>query len=215
MHQSLQGLYVITDQAGLEAGDFLQRVQAALAGGARLLQYRSKNGDDATKRRQARALVQLCSNYQVPVIINDQVQLARETGAAGVHLGRDDTDIANARALLGSSAIIGVSCYNEFARATAAAAAGADYVAFGSFYPSATKPNAVRAHLDLLRLAKRKLSIPIAAIGGITPENGADLIAAGADMLAVIDAVLGQPEPMRAAQRFAALFASGSQAVPK
>ena len=207
----MQGLYVITDQTGLRAANFLQRVEAALLGGARFVQYRNKNGDDDTRRLQASALVRFCSGYDVPVIINDYTQLAHETGAAGVHLGRDDTDVAAARALLGQSAIIGVSCYNELDRALRAQAAGADYVAFGSFYPSVTKPHAVRAHLDLLRLAKNKLHIPIAAIGGITPENGAALIAAGADILAVIDAVFGQTDPMRAAQGFVKLFASESR----
>ncbi|HLQ26711.1 MAG TPA: thiamine phosphate synthase [Acidiferrobacterales bacterium] len=202
----MQGLYLITDQAGLRAANFLQRVEAAFLGGARFLQYRNKNDNDNARRQQAGALVQLCSRYDVPVIINDDVQLAHETGAAGVHLGRDDADIAEARALLGTPAIIGVSCYNELNRALAAEAVGANYVAFGSFYPSATKPYALRAHVDLLRLAKKKLHIPIAAIGGITPENGAILIAAGADMLAVIDAVFGQADPMRAAQAFAKLF---------
>ncbi len=206
--KSLRGLYVITDQAGLRAADFLPRVEAAIRGGARMVQYRNKDADDDNSKRQASALVQLCSDYNVPVIINDAIPWAKDTGAAGVHLGRDDISIAQARARLGDSAIIGVSCYNQLDRALTAAAAGADYVAFGSFYPSKTKPHAVPAPLDLLRLAKKKLPIPIAAIGGITPENGAALLAAGADMLAVIDAVLGQADPEQAAQGFAKLFTS-------
>jgi thiamine-phosphate pyrophosphorylase len=139
-------------------------------------------------------------------IINDDVTLAKETQADGVHLGREDAAIAQARKQLGSRAIIGVSCYNELARAEQAAAQGADYVAFGRFFPSRTKPQAVPASLDLLREAKKKLHIPVVAIGGITPENGASLIAAGANALAVIEGVFGQADVRAAAERYASLF---------
>jgi thiamine-phosphate pyrophosphorylase len=148
----------------------------------------------------------VCRQHGVLFIINDDVTLAKETRADGVHLGREDVPLAEARKLLGTRAIIGVSCYNELARAQAAQKQGADYVAFGRFFPSRTKPQAVQANLDLLREAKRKLHIPVVAIGGITPENGASLIAAGADALAVIEGVFGQADVRAAAERYARLF---------
>ena len=127
-------------------------------------------------------------------------------GAAGVHLGRDDANISTARAALGEDAVIGLSCYNQLQRALAAQAAGADYVAFGSFFASRTKPQAVPATLELLHTARAALQIPIVAIGGITTENGATLIEAGADALAVIDAVFNQADIRSSAERFARLF---------
>jgi thiamine-phosphate pyrophosphorylase len=141
----------------------------------------------------------------VTFIINDDVALAAAIGADGVHLGRDDGDIAAARQQL-RHGIVGLSCYNEWPLAKAAAAAGADYVAFGAFFPSTTKPNAARAAPDLLKRSRQELDIPVVAIGGITPENGRDLIAAGADMLAVVQGVFGQPDIQAAARRYAALF---------
>lgn len=202
----IRGLYAITDAGGLARGDYLERAEQALRGGARMLQYRSKGSDAARRREQARALAALCARYDVPLIVNDDPVLAAETGAAGVHLGRDDTAVAHARTLLGPAAIIGVSCYDELARAQTAAAAGASYVAFGSFFLSLTKPGVVRASLGLLAQARATLPVPIVAIGGITPENGAALVAAGADALAVIEGVFGQPDIAAAARAYAALF---------
>lgn len=202
----LRGLYAITSAELLAAPDWLARAEAALRGGARALQYRAKDIGPARQREQARGLATLCAHFDVPLIINDDPQLACDSGAAGVHLGRDDADIAAARALLGDAAIIGVSCYNELAHAQRAQAQDADYVAFGSFHPSPTKPGAVRAELALLRAAQHSLRVPVVAIGGITPENGAALISAGADMLAAIEGVFGQPDIEAAARRYAALF---------
>ena len=202
----LHGLYAITDAILCRATGLEAAVAAALAGGARLVQYRDK-GEDADRRlREARALLRLCRARGVPLIVNDDPELARRAGADGVHLGRGDPDPGRARALLGPAAIIGVSCYDDLDRAREAAAAGVDYLAFGRFFPSATKPDAVPASLDLLRQARRELDLPLVAIGGITPENGALPIAAGADMLAAVEAVFGQPDPGAAAQRFARLF---------
>ena len=144
-------------------------------------------------------------------IVNDDITLAKQTKASGVHLGREDASVADAREQLGPQAIIGVSCYNELTRAETAQAQGADYIAFGRFFPSRTKPQAVQANPDLLREAKKKLHIPVVAIGGITPENGAALIAAGADALAVIEGVFGQPDIRAAAERYARLFKNGRQ----
>lgn len=203
---SLRGLYVITD-AALAVRDGLEvQVAAALRGGAVLVQYRDKGEDAVRRREQALALQALCTAASAPLIINDDVPLAAEIGAAGVHLGRDDAGIVEARRLLGGAALIGVSCYNDFGRALAAQRAGADYVAFGSFFPSPTKPGAVRADLELLARARRELALPVVAIGGITPENGRLLVQAGADMLAVIHGVFAQPDVEAACRRYTELF---------
>lgn len=159
-----------------------------------------------TRLRQAQALARCCRDGGVIFLVNDDVALARESGADGVHLGREDMSLEAARAQLGADKLIGVSCYNELERALTAEKQGADYVAFGSFFPSRTKPQAVRATLDLLREARRQLKLPIVAIGGITPENGAELIRNGADMLAVIEGVFGQPDVCTAARQYANLF---------
>lgn len=201
----LRGLYAITTEApGPEA--LTEQVARAIRGGAAVVQYRDKSDDAARRREEAEALLVLCRAHGVPLIVNDDVELARAVGADGVHLGRDDIPLAQARAALGPQALIGVSCYNVLDRALAAQEAGADYVAFGSFFPSSTKPAAVRAGLELLREARSRLDLPIVAIGGITPENGAQLVEAGADMLAVIQGVFGAPDPQAAARRYAALF---------
>ena len=202
----LAGLYAITDPQ-LTPGDALvAAVAAALRGGARVIQYRDKSAATAQRRLEAAALSDLCRRRGALFLINDDIELAAEVDAAGVHLGRDDPQVHAARQRLGPRAIIGVSCYNELARAHAAAEQGADYVAFGRFFPSLTKPQAVPAERGLLRAARATLTLPLVAIGGITPENGGLLIEAGADMLAVIHGVFGQPDIEAAARRFADLF---------
>ncbi len=206
MTPRLRGLYAIADTAYLDDARLAGAVEQAIAGGARVVQYRDKRNDAATRLRQTQALSRLCRERRVIFLVNDDVSLAKESGADGVHLGRDDLPLSEARAQLGADKLIGVSCYNELGRALAAGKQGADYVAFGSFFPSRTKPQAVCASLDLLRTARAQLKIPIVAIGGITPENGADLIRAGADMLAVIEGVFGQPDVRAAARRYANLF---------
>ncbi len=185
----LRGLYVITDTRLTPRHQLGTRVEAAVRGGARLVQYRNKDRHDPGRPQDVGLLLEVCRPFGVPVIVNDDVALARRTGAAGVHLGRDDADPAAARERLGTGALIGVSCYDDLDRARSAARAGADYVAFGSFFASPTKPHAVRANLDLLRRARSTLECPICAIGGIDAANGAVLVAAGADLLAVISAV--------------------------
>lgn len=206
MHPRLHGLYAIADTQYLPAARLAPAVEAAIAGGARVIQYRDKRHDAASRVRQARDLAAICRRHGVLFLVNDDVVLAEAAGADGVHLGRGDMLPAAARRLLGPGKIIGVSCYNELERALAAERAGADYVAFGSFFPSRTKPQAVRATPDLLRAAKQRLPIPVVAIGGITPENGAALIEAGADMLAVIEGVFAQPDVRAAARHYARLF---------
>jgi thiamine-phosphate pyrophosphorylase len=208
----LRGLYAITAGDTVTALGLAEQVAQAIAGGARVIQYRDKSGDPIKRLGEAEALNRLCRAHGVPLLINDDVGLAQQVGAAGVHLGRDDASVAQARVRLGADAIIGVSCYNDFARAERAAAAGADYVAFGSFFPSPTKPEAVRADLVLLQRARRELAIPAVAIGGITPENGRALIDAGAAMLAVITGVFGQPDIRAAARAYSRLFADRSPA---
>lgn len=201
---SPRGLYLVTPDEG-DSERLLARI-APLLPFATWLQYRNKAADPALRMQQAAALQTLCAMAGVALIVNDDPVLAAAVGAAGVHLGEDDGDIAAARALLGMDAIIGVSCYDGIDRARAAATAGADYLAFGSFFPSPTKPGARRAHPELLRQTA-SLGLPRVAIGGITPDNAPALIAAGADLVAVISAVFDAPDPVAAARACHALFA--------
>lgn len=203
--QHLSGLYAITDSQLLPGNKLIAAVAAAIAGGARIIQYRDKSKDQQQRRQKAKQLLELCHDHDVFLIINDDVALAAEIGADGVHLGKDDTDIRLARQQLGK-AIIGVSCYNDWHRAEAAHQSGADYIVFGAFFPSATKPNAVAADKSLLQSAKQELDIPVVAIGGITADNGAELIEAGADMLAVVQGVFAKQDIRQAASEYAQLF---------
>lgn len=201
-----RGLYLITpDEAD---DDRLAARLAPLLRHAACVQYRNKAAPAGVRARQAARLQALCAASSVPLVVNDDVAAAVSSGAAGVHLGRDDGDVATARARLGAGAIVGVSCYDDPARARAAAADGADYVAFGAFFPSPSKPGAPRAGLRLLREAIAP-GIARVAIGGITPENAATLVAAGADLVAVISGVFDAPDPAAAARDIAALFYTG------
>jgi thiamine-phosphate pyrophosphorylase len=171
-----------------------------------VIQYRDKGNDRDRRLTEAIFLQELCRAADALLIVNDDVELAAAIGADGVHVGRDDTHPREARRRLGSRALIGVSCYNRIEHAREAQAIGVDYVAFGRFFPSRTKPGARAADLDLLRRARRVLDLPLVAIGGITPENGAPLIAAGADMLAVVDGVFGADDVRAAARALNELF---------
>jgi thiamine-phosphate pyrophosphorylase len=202
----LTGLYAIADTHYLAPARLAPTVAEAIAGGARVVQYRDKRHGPAARREHIAALLAVCRPAGVPLIVNDDVEAAAECGADGVHLGREDMPLENARARLGAGFLIGISCYNELARAEAAEAGGADYVAFGSFFPSATKPGAVRAPLELLAQARARLKVPIVAIGGITPENGARLLAAGADLLAAAEGVFARSDVREAARAYARLF---------
>lgn len=199
-----RGLYAITND--LDDDALLAAVEAAIEGGAVLLQYRDKRRALLEKQALGRRLVELCHGLNVPLIVNDDIELAAQLDADGVHLGRDDAGIAAARAALGPGAIVGVSCYNSLELARRAQELGASYAAFGRFFPSNSKPGATPASLETLRLAKAELTIPVAAIGGVTPGNGAPLIAAGADLICAIDGLFGQPEVRCTAQNYAALF---------
>lgn len=206
MRNHLHGLYVITNTVQFTRDALARAVADAIAGGARIVQYRDKTQDTERRLAEASALRSLTLEYDVLFLINDDINLAEAVAADGVHLGREDGAIEAARTRLGSEAIIGASCYNSFARARDAEQAGADYVAFGSFFSSATKPEAVPAGLELLTRAKQELSVPVCAIGGITKETAPVLINAGADMLAVISAVFSATDIQAAARAFSTLW---------
>jgi thiamine-phosphate pyrophosphorylase len=199
------GLYAVTGEGHADVEALARAVRAAIAGGAAAIQYRCKSSED--RLAAARRFLTECHLAQVPLIINDDVDLALEIGADGVHLGKDDIPLEEARERLGPSAIVGMSCYDSVERAEEAQRQGASYVAFGRFFPSRSKPAAPCAHLETLTEARSRLAIPIVAIGGITADNGGQLIRAGADLLAVIDAVFGNQDPAVAAKRFQPLFA--------
>lgn len=201
----LSGLYAVTPDLA-DTTDLLRRVGQALQGGLRLLQYRNKPAAAALRREQAGALHALCRAQGVPLVINDDLQLALEIGADGAHLGREDGDLAAARAALGPGKLLGISCYDDIGRAREAKRVGADYVAFGSFFASPTKPAAVRAPLTLLGAAKAGLGLPVCAIGGITLQNAPQLIAAGADLLAVITDLFEAPDIRARAAAYTSLF---------
>ncbi|MBC8007461.1 MAG: thiamine phosphate synthase [Prolixibacteraceae bacterium] len=205
MSKRFSGLYAVTPEL-TDTAALLGKVDAALRGGTRVIQYRNKSIDESLRRAQAVGIAQLCRNWQALFIVNDSVGLAREIDADGVHLGKEDRNILAARAMLGPDTLIGVSCYNEIGRARAAVSQGADYVAFGSFFPSATKPNALRADTDLLRVAASEIALPVVAIGGITEDNAAGLIAAGADAVAVVKSLFDATDVEAQARRFTRLF---------
>ena len=206
----LAGLYAITPDCA-HTDDLATRVAAALAGGAAAIQYRNKSADPALRRAQAQSLARVQAIRGGLFIVNDDAELAVAAGADGVHVGEDDTDIAAAREIVGPDRIIGVSCYNDLARAVSAVAAGADYVAFGSFFPSAVKPDARRAEVELLGAA-RALGVPVVAIGGITAANARVLVRAGANAVAVITAVFDAPDVEAAARAIAGAFPATSLA---
>ena len=199
----MKGLYAITPDEP-DSARLFALVRAALAGGAAVLQYRNKLAGTAQRLREARELRALCRVTGAAFIVNDDAPLALEVGADGVHLGRDDGDPAAARTLLGRR-LVGVSCYDSFAAAQAAVAAGADYVAFGSVFPSSTKPGAVQAPLGLFGRA-RALGVPLVGIGGVSLANAPALLAAGADCVAVISDLFNAADVAARARAFAGLF---------
>ena len=197
----MRGLYAITpDTADTE--ELLRKVEPALKAGVAMLQYRNKVISKDKRLLQAKALAPLARGYGVPFIVNDDVEIALAVGANGAHLGKDDGNLAAARGQL-AGRILGISCYNDPEKARAAVGAGADYVAFGSVFPSPTKPDAVRAPLSLFQ---HKLGIPLCAIGGITLENAPTLIAAGASLLAVITDLFDAPDIAARAAAYRELF---------
>ena len=198
----LQGLYAITDCARLDPDELLVVTEQILRAGVSALQYRDKSGDRDKRTYEAAELRRLCARHGALFIINDDSELAASVQSDGVHLGREDCDCKSARAALGPDALIGVSCYNSLELAVAAQQDGADYVAFGSFFPSPSRRNTVPAQPELISQAKAVISLPIAAIGGITPANCAPLLRQGADMIAVISSVYQSPNPCLTVQQF-------------
>lgn len=202
----LSGLYAVTDASVTDPEKMFQNVEQALLGGARCIQFRDKSDNHEQRLQTSIVLRELTRRLNALFFINDDVDLAKEVSADGVHLGQDDTDLGKAREQLGQHSLIGISCYNRYELAEEAAKQGADYVAFGSFFSSSTKPNAVKADIQLLHRAKQQLGIPVVAIGGITVNNGLSLIEAGADMLAVVDGIFGQTDITAATRQFCSLF---------
>lgn len=199
------GLYAITQTLNKSDAEVIAEVTAAIRGGAAIIQYRDKQPRHDDKL--AIQLCRICRSRQVPLIVNDDIDLAQRIGADGVHLGREDGNIGQARQRLGQDFIIGSSCYNSIQLAIEAEKNGASYVAFGRFFSSNTKPLATPASLSTLRLAEKTLTLPIVAIGGIVPRNGAQLLDAGADILAAIGGIFDH-DPEQAARNYQILFNS-------
>ncbi len=203
--ERLRGLYAITDPE-LCKNNLIEKVEQAIIGGAQIIQYRNKQASNEQKLEEASAINALSREHQCLFIINDDVQLAKQINASGVHVGQSDASIKQARQILGEHKIIGVSCNNQLQWALDAQQAGADYVAFGRFFTSQTKPDAPQANIELLSEARQQLRIPVVAIGGITSETAGKLVEAGADMLAVINALFAEDDIAAAARQFQRAF---------
>ena len=208
----INGLYAITPEL-TDTASLVAITKQVITGGARLVQYRSKTTETALCLEQAQSLAHLCRKFGIPLIINDYLDLAIEVGADGVHLGREDSPLSEARRVLGDEKIIGISCYNRLEYAVEAERQGADYVAFGAFFASTTKPGAVPASLNLLRQAKQKLQVPIVAIGGITSDNAVALISEGAHAVAASNALFGARDARSAAAKFSCLFEQNQHSI--
>jgi thiamine-phosphate pyrophosphorylase len=199
-------LYAITDTKLIPRDRFVETVAAAVRGGATMVQLREKDTPRAEFIRLARSLLPVTRRYGALLIINDHPSIAKEIGADGVHVGREDPPVAEARALLGPEAIIGASCYGEVTRAMAAEREGADYVAFGTPFPSPTKPKRTDISLGIFQEVKRQVNVPVFAIGGITVANARQVIDAGADGIAVVSGVFAASDIEAAARALAQLF---------
>lgn len=204
MPHPLSGLYLITDPCW--GNQLIGKVKAALQGGCRLVQYRNKGASETQAEIESRALLTLCHRYQVPLLVNDNPALAARINADGVHIGQEDCDYKSAREQLGPHKIIGVTCHDQLPLAQQAQEKGANYVAFGRFFSSVTKPEADHAPRSLLRDAKQQLHIPVVAIGGITLDNAPSIINLGADMLAVSHSLLSAEDCDQQARAFAHCF---------
>jgi thiamine-phosphate pyrophosphorylase len=204
---NISGLYAVTPNT-LDTELLCLSVEAALKGGASLVQYRNKAADAVLRLRQASALLALCRSYHVPLIINDHLDLCAQIDADGLHLGASDCDLGAARRLLGDDKIIGASCYNQLDLAIKAEQAGASYVAFGACFSSQTKPDALSAPLSLFADTKQNIAIPLVAIGGINLENASSVISAGADAIAVVGALFNAIDITNTSQKFTLLFHS-------
>jgi thiamine-phosphate pyrophosphorylase len=203
---TIKGLYAITPDT-LNTQQLCLKVEQALQGGASVVQYRNKAADTSLRLHQATALLALCRSFNVPLIINDHLDLCTQIDADGLHIGATDCDLGAARRLLGADKILGASCYNRLDLAIKAEAEGASYAAFGACFSSATKPNAVNAPLTLFAQAKQKMNIPLVAIGGITLENTPQVLQAGASAIAMVGALFGADDITATSQQFSHLFA--------
>lgn len=201
----MRGLYLVTPNWD-DTARLLDCTERALRGGAALVQYRHKDADAALRLQQAAALLELCRRHGVPLVINDHVALCREIDADGVHVGGTDDKVEHVRALLGPGKIVGASCYGDLDLARAAQRAGASYVAFGGFYPSAVKKYPVTTPQSIVGQAREELGLPVVVIGGMTADNAAPLVERGADMVAAISSVYLADDPAGAARTFQALF---------
>ncbi|CAN5154006.1 thiamine phosphate synthase [soil metagenome] len=201
----MKGLYLVTPDWD-DTHRLMQVTESALKGGVALLQYRHKTADDALRREQAQCLLALCRSYQVPFIINDHIALCMALDADGVHVGGTDASVAEARAQVGKNKIVGASCYGSLDLAREAHRSGASYVAYGGFYPSLVKKYPVTTSADIIAQSKSEIALPVVVIGGMTNENSALLVRAGADMVAVISSVYLAQDAQAAARGFAELF---------
>ena len=204
--KKLQGLYVITEVKSDLNEDIIETTAGILAAGANIIQYRDKVNSIEDQKIVAQKLRELTNRYECLFIVNDHIEVAMTCDADGIHLGKDDASIQQARKELGNNKIIGASCYASYENAEPAIRESADYIAFGSFFPSATKPKAPKASVDLLKRAKKEFSTPICAIGGITTQNAHHLINAGADMIAVISSIYNASSPSRAVQKYLSIM---------
>jgi thiamine-phosphate pyrophosphorylase len=211
VHTKLCGLYAITDTKLIPRDQFAETVEAAVRGGATMVQLREKDTAPEEFIRLGRELLAVTRRYGALLIINDHPTIAKEIGADGVHVGREDPPVAEARALLGPEAIIGASCYGEVTRAVAAEHEGADYVAFGTPFPSPTKAKRTDISLGIFQEVKRQVHVPVFAIGGITVDNARQVIDAGADGLAVVSGVFAASDVEAAARALAQLFEGGKR----
>ena len=201
----MKGLYLVTPDWD-DTDQLLSLTESALKAGIAMLQYRHKTATEALQRHQATALRDLCRQYKVPFIVNDHLALCEEIDADGVHVGGTDATVAAVRSVMGPDKIIGASCYGDLQRAHDAAAAGANYVAFGGFYPSRVKKYEVSTPVDIISRAKATLTVPVCVIGGMTPENAVPLVNEGADLVAAISSVYQHERPASAAAEFVRLF---------
>jgi thiamine-phosphate pyrophosphorylase len=207
MQYQIKGLYVITDEKLIPRKRFVETVEKAIKGGAKIVQLREKQSSSKDILRLAEGLLKLTRRYNVPLIIDDYPELARDIGAEGVHLGQHDTSLAEARKVLGNRAIIGVSCYSSIERGLEAHEEGADYLAFGTPFFTPTKPDRQPTSFEILKEARRVIpKIPIFAIGGITPQNVASILETGVDGIAVITSVFGSSDPEKVSRQLSAFF---------
>ena len=202
----LRGLYAITDSHLISDNNFNDSIKSVLQGGARLIQYRDKSYDANKRLAQTRSLRDLCYQYNALLIINDDIELAIQSEADGIHLGKNDISLSEARNRLGENFIIGISCYDQLELAIRAERQGASYVAFGAVYTSPTKPEATTVSMDTLSTAVSRLSIPICAIGGISSQNASTVIATGIDMIAVISDLFAQDDIQAHSEALSQLF---------